>query len=130
MKRVVGILCAGLVLSGAGCVWDFGKTRVEADVRVDQRALDLTLDEAAVKLQRELQRRGLEVAVNPVGDAVRVVSRTAAGDQFTIVLRRTRLDASGKEQTTVRIEWAARADRELWLQLLVALGASAVQTGR
>jgi len=129
MRRAVGILCACLLLGGAGCVWDFGKTRVEADVRVDQRSVDLALDEAAARVQQELRRLGLEVAVNPDRDAVRVVSKTSAGDRFTVVLNRVRT-ASGKEQTGVRVEWATRPDRELWLGLLVALGASAAQPAR
>lgn len=128
MKRAVVILCACLLLSEAGCVWNFGKTRVEADVQVDEKAVDVALDEAAGKVQRELQKRGLEVTVNPDEDAVRVVSKTKAGDRFTVVLSRSRT-ASGKEQTGVRIEWGSRPDRELWLGLLVALGASTVQAG-
>jgi hypothetical protein len=88
MKTAVGILCAGLLLAGAGCAWNFGNTRVEADVRVDEQAVDLTLDEAAARVRKELEKRGLEVTVNPDGDAVRVVSRTKTGDQFTVVLNR------------------------------------------
>jgi hypothetical protein len=114
---------------GTGCVWDFGNTRVEADVQVNEQAIDVTLDRAAEKLQQELQRRGLEVTVNSGGDTVRVVSKTRSGDQFTVVLNRTRT-SSGKEQTQVRVEWGPRPDRELWLELLVALGPAVVQAAR
>ncbi len=129
MKRAVGLLCACLLLAGAGCAWQFGNTRVEADVKIDDRALDLALDQAAARVQQELQRLGLEVTVNPAGDAVRVVSKMKSGEQFTIVLTRART-ATGKEQTNVRVEWGSRPDRELWFKLLVALGPVVVQAGR
>jgi hypothetical protein len=113
----------------AGCGWNLGNTRVEADVRIDERALDLALEDAAQKVQTALQKRGLEVTVKPDGDALRVVSKTKSGDQFTVVLNRAQT-MSGKEQTRIRIEWGARPDRELWLELLVALGASVAQGAR
>ncbi len=125
MKRSVGILCACLLLTGAGCARQFGNTRIEADVRIDDKAVDVALDDAVAKVQRELQKRGLEVAVNPTAEAVRVVSKTKSGDQFTIVFNRFRT-ASGKEQTKVRVEWGTTPDRELWLALLLVLGASAL----
>ena len=48
------------------------------------------LERAADKVQKELQRQGLEVTVNPDSDAIRVVSKTRSGDQFTVVLNRGR----------------------------------------
>ena len=128
MKTVVGILCACLLLVVGGCGWNLGNTRVEADVRIDEKAVDVALDDAAARIQGELQKRGLEVTVTPSGDTARVVSKTKSGDQFTVVLRRERT-ASGKERTRVRVEWGTRPDRELWLALLLVLGASAVQGG-
>jgi len=127
MKRTVGILCASFLLMQVGCARNFGNTRVEADVRIDDKAVDVTLDEAVAKVQKWLEKRGLEVAVNPDGDAVRVVCKAKSGDQFTVVLSRFST-ASGKEQTRVKIEWGAKTDRALWLEMLVLLGASAAQS--
>src|SRR5438045_8883587 len=110
MKRAVGILCASLLVFQAGCGWNLGNTRIEADVQIDEKALDVAIDDAVAKVQRELQKRGLEVTVNPDGDGVRVVSKTRSGDQFTIVLSRFRT-VSGKDQTKVRVEWGTRPDR-------------------
>ena len=129
MKRAIGMCCACFLVMEAGCGWNLGNTRVEADVRIDERALDLALEDAAQKVQTALQKRGLEVTVKPDGDALRVVSKTKSGDQFTVVLNRAQT-MSGKEQTRIRIEWGARPDRELWLELLVALGASVAQGAR
>jgi hypothetical protein len=126
MKRAVAILCGGLLLVGGGCAGRIGNTVVEADVRIDEKSLDVTLDEAAAKLQMELQRRGLQVTVNPDGNTIRVVTRTRSGDQFTMVLTRS-IGASGKEQTKVRVEWDAKPDVELWLELLAALAPVALQ---
>ena len=44
MKTVVGILCACLLLAVGGCGWNLGNTRVEADVRIDEKAVDVALD--------------------------------------------------------------------------------------
>jgi hypothetical protein len=110
---------------GAGCARQFGNTRIEADVRIDDKSIDVALDEAVARVERELQKRGLQVTVNPDGDTVRVVSKTKTGDQFTVVFSRART-ASGKEQTKVRVEWGTTPDRELWLALLLLLGASAL----
>jgi hypothetical protein len=123
MKSVVGMLCACLPLVVvAGCGWNLGNTRVEADVRIDEKPVDVALDDAAARIQGELQKRGLEVTVTPSGDTARVVSKTRSGDQFTLVLRREKT-AAGKERTRVRVEWGTRPDRELWLALLLVLGA-------
>jgi hypothetical protein len=129
MKRAVGILCAGLLLLGAGCVWNVGNTRVEANVQVDQQAVDLAVDSAVARVQRELQMRGMEVTVNTGTDGVRVVSKTRSGDQFTVVFSR-RQDLSGKEQTLVRVEWSTKPDHELWLGLLAALGPTLLEAAR
>jgi hypothetical protein len=127
MRKAVGTFCACLLLTGAGCWWNIGNTRIEADVRINDQAVDVALDEAVARVQRELQKRGLEVAVSPDADAARVVCKTKRGDQFTIVLSRVRT-ASGKEQTRVRVEWGtSKPDRELWFELLLALGVSAIQ---
>ena len=120
MKRAVGILCAGLLIVGGGCAWTIGNTRVEASVRVNEQAVDATLESAAAKVQAELQRRGLEVTVNPAADSVRVVSKLKSGDRFTVVLSRLR-SPEGKEQTKLRVEWDAKPNPELWQALLGAL---------
>ena len=126
MKRTVGVVCAAILIIQAGCSGKLGNTRLDVDVEVDERAIEMTLDEAVTKVQTALAKRGLEVAVNPDGDVVRVVCKTKAGDTFTVVLTRGKA-ASGKEQTRVRIEWGTRPDRELWVELLVLLGVTAVQ---
>ena len=126
MKRAMLVVCVSVCLMGSGCVWNFGNTRVEADVQVNEQSLDVALDKAVETLRRELQRRNLEVTVNPDGDTVRVVTKTKTGDQFTIILSRIRQD-SGKEQTQIRVDWSARPDRDLWLGLLLALTPTTTQ---
>jgi hypothetical protein len=104
MKRALGLLCAGLLLAGAGCEWNLGNTRVEADVTVNDQSIDAAIDEAAAKVQKELQKRGLEATISPDGDGFRVVAKAKSGDQFAVLLSRG-LSASGREQTRIRIEW-------------------------
>jgi hypothetical protein len=129
MVRASGILCACLVILLAGCALNVGNTRVDVAVKVDEQAVDATLEDAALKLKAELERRGLQVSVSPEVDAVRVVSSTKAGDKFTVVLTRSQTEA-GREQTRVRVEWDKAPDRELWLGLVVAIGATALQSPR
>jgi hypothetical protein len=123
MKQAMGMICAGLLLAGVGCTWNAGGTRVDLDVKINDHSLDETLDAAVAKLQRELQKRGLEATISAEGDTARVKAKTKYGDEFTVVFNRTR-DANGKEQTRLRVEWGARPDRELWLGLMLAIGAS------
>jgi hypothetical protein len=118
------MLCAGLLfLFGAGCALKIGNTQIEANVKVDEQAVNATLESAAENIKQELQRRGLQVTVSPEVDVIRVVSTTKSGDKFTIVLNRVRL-SEGKEQTRVRVEWDKAPDRELWLGLLVSAAAN------
>lgn len=136
MTRALGILCAALVVASAGCALNVGNTRVDVAVQVDELGVDATLEQVAVKVKAELEQRGLQVAVNPADDAVRVVSTTKTGDKFTVVLSRgpvpsklpqKELKAAGAhEQTYVRVEWEKAPDRELWEGLVVALGTAAV----
>jgi hypothetical protein len=127
MKQALLTLCAAALFAGAGCEWDFGNTLFEADVKVNDHALDATVEEAAVKVQKELQKRGLEAAITYTKDGTRVTAKTRSGDQFAVVLTQTP-GPSGRPLTRLRVEWGAvKADRELWLGLMLAVGASAVQ---
>jgi hypothetical protein len=126
MIRGMGIVCSGLLLVAAGCAWQIGNTQVEASVKVDEQAVDATLEKATAKVQEELQRRGLQVSVSPEADAVRIVSAMKSGEKFTVVLRRART-LLAKEQTRVRVEWDTKSDRELWLALLVSVASATAQ---
>lgn len=125
MIRASWLLCACLATSLVGCVFNIGGTRVDFAVKVDEQSLDVALDTAAARLQQELQRRGLEVAVVQDAQAVRVVSATRSGGRFTIILTRE-LSPAGKEQTRARVEWETTPDKELWTALIVALGSAAL----
>ena len=57
MKQALSMFWAGVLLMGVGCSSQFGNVRLEADVKVNEKSLDVALDEAAAKLQQELQRR-------------------------------------------------------------------------
>jgi hypothetical protein len=128
MFRATGLLCACLVAVGGGCALNVGNTRVDVAVKVDEQAINASIDTAAARLKAELERRGLQVAISQDGDAIKVISRTKGGDQFTLVL--TRQEVAGKELTKVRVEWATKPDRELWLALVFAAGATALEAAR
>jgi hypothetical protein len=131
MTRAMGMLCAALGIALAGCTMNFGHTRVDVAVKVDEMGVETTIDQAVAKLQTELQRRGIQTTVSPDGDAVRVQGTTKTGDKFTVVLSRgpapaTSQAGAGAEMTRVRVEWHKSPDSELWLGLVAALGAAAV----
>lgn len=129
MIRFVGLLCAGLLIAVAGCTFDLANTRVDVAVKLDDQAVEATLENAAEKIRTALERRGLQVAVSQDTNVVRLASTTKAGDKFTVVL--THGPSKGeKERTRVRIEWETVPDRELWLGLLVSIGASALEAPR
>lgn len=118
MTRLAGTMCA--VLVAAGCALNAGNTRVDVALKIDEQAVDATLDAAVARIQAELQRRGLQVTVSAEADTARVVSTTRSGDRFTVILSRAPT-AAGKEQTRVRVEWDKAPDRELWLGMLAAI---------
>src|SRR5262249_26252031 len=124
-----GTICAGLVIVMVGCALNVGNTRVDVAVKVDEQAVDATLDAAVEKVREELQRRGLQVTVSAEADTARVVSTTKSGGRFTVILSRVRTTV-GKEQTQVRVEWDKAPDRELWLGMLAAMASVALESQR
>ncbi|MFO0845384.1 MAG: hypothetical protein U0797_23875 [Gemmataceae bacterium] len=134
MTRAMGMLCAALVIVSIGCALNVGNTRVDVAVKGDVVGVDATLEEVAVKVKTELERRGLQVAVSSEGDAVRVVSTTKTGDKFTVVLSRGRAPSKFRtpvrEQTQVRVEWEKAPDHELWEGLVATLLMAAVSPAK
>jgi hypothetical protein len=126
MKWAVMAVCVGLA-GAAGCASLIGNTRIEASVKVDEQAVNASLDAAAARVEAELKSRGISVVVSPGIDSVRLDAVTRSGDKFAVLLTRVRA-ADGKEQTKVRIEWEKAPDRNLWLALLAAIAIEAAET--
>lgn len=123
------LLCAGLVAVTAGCAFNIGNTRVEAVVKIDEQAIDATMETAVQKVRDELEKRGIRVVVHADGDTTRVAATTKSGDRFLVVVSEYPKASSGT-RTRLRVEWEKAPDRELWVALIATFGAAALQSGR
>jgi hypothetical protein len=116
--------CAGGLLVAVGCAFQLGNTTVDVGVKVNEQVVSDTLTNVAQRIQNEMQRLGLQVAFNSEGDTVRLSSTTRGGQRFVVVLSRVRGDQG--EQTRIHIDWDQASDKELWLQLILVAGQTAV----
>lgn len=112
MKRAGLSLCAlgGALLLVAGCAaidldLDIGGVPVVAHSRV----IEGTPDNVAVVLRDTLKKRGLEATIVKGKDDILVESKTPGGLQFALLLK-SRQSPSGKEETTVALEWMGGRD--------------------
>ena len=123
MFRRAGMVCAGtLVVAFAGCALQFGNTAVELGVKVNEQLVTDALDHVADRIQREMERLGLQVIVNHEVESVRLTSTTKGGQKFVVVL--SRVQGRAGEQTRLHIDWDQGSDKALWLQLLLVAGPS------
>lgn len=128
MLRSWLLLCACLVAVTAGCAFNIGNTRVEAVVKIDEQAIDATLETAVEKVRTELERRGIRVVVRSEGQMTRLAAVTKSGDRFLVILNEYPSPTGTK--TRLRVEWEKAPDRDLWVALLATVGAAALQSGR
>jgi hypothetical protein len=121
MLRTVAILWAGgFIAVLAGCSIPIGKTGVEVGVKVNEEAVNDSLEHVAVRLQTEMSRMGLQATTTSEGDTARIVSATKSGQKFIVVLNRQRGPLG--EQTKVHIDWEKGSDSVLWPQLILIAG--------
>jgi hypothetical protein len=127
MLRQTGLVCVGsLLVVVIGCAFRLGNSTVQVDVKVNDEVVKDTVDSVAQRIENEMRRLGLLVAVSRDGDVVSLTSTTKAGQRFTVMLSRVR-GAQG-EQTSIHVDWEQASDRNLWLQLLVVAGQATVST--
>jgi hypothetical protein len=114
----------GIMAAFAGCAFQLGNSTVQVGVKVNEQAVNDSLEHVAQRLQAEMTRMGLQVAVAPDGDVVRLTSTTKSGQKFVVVL--SRLRGSQGEQTNVHIDWDKGCDKDLWMQLILVAGQTAL----
>jgi hypothetical protein len=122
MLREVTILGIGLLVLVTGCAFKLGNL-AQVNVKVTEQVDNDSIDRVAERLENEMRRLGLQVAVTPGADVVRVTSTTKSGQRFIVVLSRVK-GQQGK-RTTVHIDWEQVSDNNLWLQLLLVAGQTA-----
>jgi hypothetical protein len=119
IRQGVRVGAASLLIALAGCALQFGNTAVHVGVKVNEQVVNEALDSAAQKIQNQMSRLGLTVAVSRDGETARLTSTTRAGQKFTVLLNR--VNGPQGEQTRVHVEWDTAPDEALWLQLIGVL---------
>jgi hypothetical protein len=122
------MVCAGaLLIAAAGCSFRLGNNLVQVGVKMDEQVVNDSMDKVAQRIENEMRRLGLQVATNQETNAVRLTSTTKAGQRFVVLL--TRVQGPRGEQTNIHVDWDQASDRELWLQLLLVAGQTALARG-
>jgi hypothetical protein len=124
LRTAAGIWAGGLLVVLAGCSIPIGNTTVQVGVKVNEQAVNDTVEHVVQRLQAEMTRMGLQVAMTPDGNVVRLNSTTKAGQKFVVVL--SRVHGPAGDQTNVHIDWDKGSDRDLWLQLILVAGQTAL----
>jgi hypothetical protein len=125
MLRSVAILWAGgFLVALAGCAFQLGNSTVQVGVKVNEQAVNDSLEHVAQRLQNELGRLGLQATVSNEGDVVRLTSTTKSGQKFNVLLNR--IWGPQGEKTVVHIDWEKGSDSALWPQLILVAGQTAL----
>ncbi len=122
----MGIVCAGaLLLAATGCAaLRLGNTTVEVGVKVNEQVVNDKLENVAMRIEKEMRRLGLEVALSAEGETVRLTSTTKSGQKFVVLVSRAK--GPQGDQTRVHVDWDQAPDKDLWLQLLLVAGQAAL----
>ena len=121
MLRTMAMVWAGGFLAVlAGCSFQLGNSNVQVSVKMNEQAVNDTIDHVAQRLKNEMDRMGLQATMSSQGDRVRIVSTTKSGQQFIVALNRIR--GPQGEQTNVHIDWEKGSDAALWGQLILVAG--------
>jgi hypothetical protein len=121
MLRTLAMVWAGGFLAVlVGCSFQLGNSNVQVAVKVNEQAVNDTIDHVAQRLKSEMDRMGLQATVSSQGDVLRIISTTKSGQKFIVVLSRIR--GPQGEQTNVHIDWEKGSDAVLWGQLILVAG--------
>jgi hypothetical protein len=115
---------AGILMAAAACSFKLGNNLVQVNVKPNEQVVNSTLEQVAERIENEMRRLGLQVAVAPSGDTVRITSTTKTGQGFVVLL--SRVPGPQGEQTNIHVNWHQAPDAELWAQLLLVAGQVAV----
>jgi len=125
VSRVAMVCAGGLLVALVGCSFRLGNNAsVQVDVKANDQVVKGAIDGVAQKIENEMRRLGLQVAVTREAATVRLSSTTKAGQRFVVQL--SRIGGPQGEQTSIHIDWDQASDRDLWLQLLLVAGQATV----
>lgn len=119
-RTMASIWAGGFLVVLAGCAFQLGNSTVQVGVKVNEQAVNDSLEHVSQRIQNEMNRLGLQVAASNQGDMVRITSTTKSGQKFTVLLSRVRTPQG--EQTNVHIDWDKGCDATLWGQLILVAG--------
>lgn len=117
---VVGAICLGVAGCGGGQEPFLQQVGAFFFMQPSQDSVVAgSVDAVAVRVKATLEQLGMAATITPEGSAVRVVSRTRAGQEFSLLL--TREPGVQGEQTRVKLEWKGNPDHELGSQMMARL---------
>jgi len=120
LRTMAMVWAGGFLVVLAGCSFQLGNSNVQVSVKMNEQAVNDTIDHVAQRLKNEMDRMGLQATMSSQGDRVRIVSTTKSGQQFIVALNRIR--GPQGEQTNVHIDWEKGSDAVLWGQLILVAG--------
>ena len=120
LRTMAMVWAGGFLVVLAGCSFQLGNSNVQVSVKMNEQAVNDTIDHVAQRLKNEMDRMGLQATMSSQGDRVRIVSTTKSGQQFIVALNRIR--GPQGEQTNVHIDWEKGSDAALWGQLILVAG--------
>jgi hypothetical protein len=125
MSRLVGLACAGALLSAAGCSLESFTLTSFWESAAEEVPLMGTPDEVSRQTTTALQQLGVAVRVDKQGETVRLSGQTKNGQRFTLLFdRRT---PNGEAWTQLRLVWEKDADGQFWGELLGGLNAVRIE---
>jgi hypothetical protein len=120
MPKASGGLCAAgvvlLVVAGCAIPESFGLNFFQTTAPGHDRVVAASLESVSESTQAGLRRLGMSVVATPQGEDLRIAARTAAGEQFVVVL--TRVKTEQGERTRVRLEGGTGSHEQTVFQIL------------
>jgi hypothetical protein len=113
MSRRVGIVCAVLLLSAAGCTLDSFFVSITGPGR-SEKTVAGSMTDTEQKLTVALNQLHIHATRKVNGEEVRLLARTPqSGKAFALVLSKQKGE-NGSERTLVGVEWDKEADPQFW----------------
>jgi hypothetical protein len=116
MSRLMGMVCAGALLSAAGCTLEsFSLTSFWKSPQ-DEQHLSGSPDEVSRQAASALEQMNIAVVSTRSGETVRLAGQTKNGQRFALVFERRKGD--GEPWTVMHLEWEKEADTRFWGELI------------
>ena len=118
----LGFLFLSSMLIGCSTMNFAGLFALQSSDQGKDRVIAGSVESAAQTTRASLQLLGLNADIQRDGDNLRVLSQTASGKRFALIL--THESGAGGEQTRVQLEWLEGKDDPAGVQILAGIDRS------